>query len=182
MYTLYSMQRSGNCYKARLALAQLNVPYEIIDVDILKGEARTPQFLSMNPSGRVPVLEVADGRYLSESNAILWYVARGTSLAPEDPIDRSTALQWMFFEQNSLEPYLGAAFFGERLLRGRPLYDRGHRALRLHAPCPRVRFRARRISRSARLAQSRRRSAGACAHGLAPGRGTGRAVGAATRP
>jgi len=118
MYTLYSMQRSGNCYKTRLALAQLNVPYEIIDIDILKGDSRTPDFLAMNPSGRVPVLEVAPGRYLSESNAILWYVARGTPLAPDDPIDRSTALQWMFFEQNSLEPYLGAAFFWLTLVKG----------------------------------------------------------------
>src|SRR5437868_1132564 len=75
MYTLYSMQRSGNCYKVRLALAQLGVPYKIIDVDILKGDARTPDFLGINPSGRVPVLEVAQDRYLSESNAILWYIA-----------------------------------------------------------------------------------------------------------
>src|SRR5262245_23290979 len=96
MYTLYSMQRSGNCYKARLALAQLNIPYDIIDLDILKGDARTPDFLVMNPSGRVPVLEVAPGRYISESNAILWYIAGGSSLAPEDRIDRTTALQWMF--------------------------------------------------------------------------------------
>jgi hypothetical protein len=65
MYTLYSMQRSGNCYKARLALAQLGIPYAIVDLDILKGETRTPDFLAMNPSGRVPVLEVAPGRYLS---------------------------------------------------------------------------------------------------------------------
>jgi len=106
MYKLYSMQRSGNCYKVRLALAQLGIPYQIVDIDILKGEARTPQFLSMNPSGRVPVLEVAPERYVCESNAILWYIAGGTPLAPEDRIDRSTRVQWMFFEQNSLEPYL----------------------------------------------------------------------------
>ena len=66
MYTLYSMQRSGNYYKARLALAQLNIPYDIVDLDILKGDARTPDFLAMNPSGRVPVLEVAPGRHISE--------------------------------------------------------------------------------------------------------------------
>jgi glutathione S-transferase len=118
MYTLYSMQRSGNCYKARLALAQLGVDYRLVEIDILKGESRTPPFLAMNPSGRVPVLEVAPGRYLSESNAILWYVALGTPLAPEDRIDRSTALQWMFFEQHSLEPNLGAAWFWLTLVRG----------------------------------------------------------------
>ena len=118
MYTLYSMQRSGNCYKARLALAQLGVEYELVEIDILRGESRTPQFLAMNPGGRVPLLEVAPGRYLSESNAILWYVALGTPLAPEDRIDRSTALQWMFFEQHSLEPNLGAAWFWLVLVRG----------------------------------------------------------------
>ena len=118
MYTLYSMQRSGNCYKARLALAQLGVDYSLVEVDILRGDTRTPQFLAMNPGGHVPLLEVAPGRYLSESNAILWYVAGGSSLAPEDRIDRSTALQWMFFEQHSLEPNLGAAWFWLVLVRG----------------------------------------------------------------
>ena len=94
------------------------IAYDIVDLDILKGDTRTPDFLAMNPSGRVPVLEVAPGRYLSESNAILWYIAGGSPLAPEDRIDRTTALQWMFFEQNSLEPYLGAAFFWLTLVKG----------------------------------------------------------------
>ena len=78
MYKLYSMQRSGNSYKVRLALALLNAPYRAIEIDILRGESRTPDFLAMNPSGQVPLLEVAEGRYLAESNAILWYVAGGT--------------------------------------------------------------------------------------------------------
>ena len=69
MYKLYSMQRSGNSYKVRLALALLNAPYEAIEVDILRGESRTPEFLAKNPSGQVPLLEVADGRYLAESGA-----------------------------------------------------------------------------------------------------------------
>jgi glutathione S-transferase len=118
MYTLYSMQRSGNCYKARLALAQLGVPHRLVEIDILKGDSRTPQFLAMNPDGRVPLLEVASGRFLPESNAILWYLAGGTPLAPEDRIDRAEALQWMFFEQHSLEPNLGAAWFWLVLVRG----------------------------------------------------------------
>jgi glutathione S-transferase len=118
MYTLYSMQRSGNCYKVRLALAQLGVPYRRVEIDILKGESRTPAFLAMNPSGRVPLLEVAPGRHLPESNAILWYIAGGTPLAPEDRIDRAEALQWMFFEQHSLEPNLGQAWFWLTLIRG----------------------------------------------------------------
>ena len=118
MYTLYSMQRSGNSYKVRLALARLGIPYRLVEVDILQGESRTPEFLTKNPNGQVPLLEVAPGRYLAESNAILWYVAGGTRLAPEDRIDRAEALQWMFFEQHSLEPNLGAAYFWLALVRG----------------------------------------------------------------
>jgi glutathione S-transferase len=118
MYTLYSMQRSGNCYKVRLALAQLRTPYRLIEVDILKGETRTPEFLAKNPSGHVPLLEVAPNRYLPESNAILWYIAGGTPLAPEDRIDRAEAMQWMFFEQHSLEPNLGTARFWLTMVKG----------------------------------------------------------------
>src|ERR1041385_5713919 len=111
MYTLYSMRRSGNCYKVRLALAQLHIPYELIEIDILQGESRTPEFLAKNPSGHVPLLEVHSDRYIAESNAILWYIAGGTPLVPEDRADRAEMLQWMFFEQHSLEPNLGAAYF-----------------------------------------------------------------------
>jgi glutathione S-transferase len=118
MYTLYSMQRSGNSYKVRLALARLGIPYRLIEVDILQGESRTPEFLAKNPSGQVPLLEVAPNRYLAESNAILWYVAGGTILAPEDRIDRAEAMQWMFFEQHSLEPNMGAAYFWLALIKG----------------------------------------------------------------
>lgn len=126
MYTLYSMQRSGNAYKVRLALARLGIPYELVEVDIIKGESRTPEFLAKNPNGQVPLLKVAPDRYLAESNAILWYVAGGTTLAPEDRIDRAEALQWMFFEQHSLEPNIGAAFFWLALIKG-------GRELQLHA-------------------------------------------------
>jgi glutathione S-transferase len=118
MHTLYSMQRSGNSYKVRLALARLGIPYRLVEVDILQGESRTPEFLAKNPSGQIPLLEVAPGRYLAESNAILWYVAGGTMLAPEDRIGRAEALQWMFFEQHSLEPNIGAAFFWLALIKG----------------------------------------------------------------
>ncbi len=118
MYKLYSMQRSGNSYKVRLALALMDAPYQAIEIDILRGESRTPEFLAMNPSGQVPLLEVAEDRYLAESNAILWYVTVGTSLAPEDRIDRAQALQWMFFEQHALEPSVGAAYFWLVLVRG----------------------------------------------------------------
>jgi glutathione S-transferase len=118
MHTLYSMQRSGNSYKVRLVLARLGIPYRLVEVDILKGESHTPEFLKMNPNGQVPLLEVAPGRYLSESNAILWYVASDSPLVPQDRIDRAEALQWMFFEQHSLEPNLGAAYFWLGLVKG----------------------------------------------------------------
>jgi glutathione S-transferase len=118
MYTLYSMRRSGNSYKVRLALAQLRIPYRMVEVDILRGESRTPEFLAKNPNGQVPLLEVAPDRYIAESNAILWYVAVGSPLAPEDRIDRADALQWMFFEQHSLEPNIGAAYFWLTLVKG----------------------------------------------------------------
>jgi glutathione S-transferase len=118
MYNLYSMQRSGNSYKVRLALALLNAPYRAIEIDILRGESRTPEFLAKNPSGQVPLLEVAEGRYLAESNAILWYVAGGTSLAPDSRVERAEALQWMFFEQHALEPNIGAAYFWLALVKG----------------------------------------------------------------
>ncbi len=118
MYTLYSMQKSGNSYKVRLALARLGIPYNLVEIDILQGESRTPEFLAKNPNGHVPLLEVAPERYIAESNAILWYVAGGTTLAPEDRIHRAEALQWMFFEQHSLEPNIGAAYFWLNLVKG----------------------------------------------------------------
>ena len=92
--------------------------YRLIEVDILKGESRTPEFLAKNPSGQVPLLEVMPGRFIAESNAILWYVAGGTPLAPDDRIDRAETLQWMFFEQHSLEPNIGAAYFWLALVKG----------------------------------------------------------------
>jgi glutathione S-transferase len=126
MYTLYSMQRSGNCYKVRLALAQMRIPHKLVEIDILQGQSRTPEFLAKNPDGHVPLLEVEPGRYLAESNAILWYIAGGTAMAPEDRIQRAEILQWMFFEQHSLEPNLGAAWFWLTLVKG-------GRELQLHA-------------------------------------------------
>jgi glutathione S-transferase len=126
MLTLYSMQRSGNCYKVRLALAQLHIPYNLVEIDILKGDTRTPDFLAKNPSGHVPLLEAAPGHYLPESSAILWYLGGRSSLAPVDRLERADTLQWMFFEQHSLEPYFGAAHFWLVLIKG-------GRELQMHA-------------------------------------------------
>src|SRR5665213_149083 len=118
MYTLYSYQRSGNSYKVRLALARLGIPYKLVEIDILQGESRTPEFLAKNPNGRIPLLKVAPNRYLAESNAILWYVAGGSILAPEERFERAAAMQWMFFEQHSLEPNIGQAYFWLTLVKG----------------------------------------------------------------
>ena len=140
MLTLYSMQRSGNSYKVRLAMSQLKIDHRLVEIDVLRGETRTPEFLAMNPNGRVPVLEVAPGRHLAESAAILWYLAGGTPLVPDDRFWRGEMLQWMFFEQHSLEPYLGAAHFwlvmikGGRELQKHALeewFERGYQALRV---------------------------------------------------
>jgi len=118
VYTLYSMRRSGNCYKVRLALAQLDIAHAQVEVDILKGETHTPEFLAKNPNGQIPLLEVEPGRFVAESNAILWYIAGGTPLVPDDRVHRADVLQWMFFEQHSLEPNLGAAYFWLTLVKG----------------------------------------------------------------
>jgi glutathione S-transferase len=118
MNTLYSMRQLGNAYKVRLALAQLQIPYRLVEVDILRGESRTPEFLANSPNGQVPLLEVAPGRYIAESNAILWYVAGGSALAVEDRIARAEVLEWLFFEKRSLEPNIGAAHFWVVLVKG----------------------------------------------------------------
>jgi glutathione S-transferase len=118
MYTLYSMQRSGNCYKARLVLHQLDIPHRLVDIDILKGESRTPEFLAMNPNGQVPLLQIEPGTYLAESNAILWFLAEDSELVGRDPLARAKILQWMFFEQHAIVPSIGAAYFWLCLIKG----------------------------------------------------------------
>jgi glutathione S-transferase len=106
---LYDSQLSGNCYKVRLLLAQLGLSYQRTEIDVLSAEKRPGGLLSCHPAGRVPVLELDDGRSLAESNAILWFLADGTSLLPDDPYVRAQVLQWLFFEQNSHEPNLAVA-------------------------------------------------------------------------
>lgn len=118
MYKLYSMQRSGNCYKVRLALAQIGTPYDLVEVDILRGETHTPDFLAKNPSGQIPLLEIKPGRYLAESNAILWFLGENTPLLPSEPAQRAATLQWMFFEQHAIVPNIGAAYFWFCLVKG----------------------------------------------------------------
>jgi glutathione S-transferase len=107
---LYNVAYSGNSYKVRLLLAQLGIACEIIEVDILNGASRTPEFLKINPNGRTPVLD-DNGFVLAESNAILSYLARGTKFLPEDRKKWALLFQWMFFEQYSHEPYIATSRF-----------------------------------------------------------------------
>jgi glutathione S-transferase len=111
MYTLYDYLDSGNGYKIRLLLSQLQISYRYVEADIMRGETRTKDFLQRNPNGRIPVLEIEPGMHLAESNAILWYLAEGTALAPTSRWARAQTLQWMFFEQYSHEPFIATARF-----------------------------------------------------------------------
>ncbi len=111
MLTLYDYLDSGNGYKIRLLLALLEQPYRWVQLDIMKGETRTPEFLAKNPNGRIPALELDDGTCLAESDAILWYLAEGTPFLPAERTQRAQVLQWMFFEQYSHEPYVATPRF-----------------------------------------------------------------------
>ncbi len=113
-FTVYGTAASGNCHKVRMALDILGLPYAWREIDVTKGETRTPQFLARNPNGKVPVLAIDDRTFLPESNAILWYLGEGSPLIPSDRLERARALQWMFFEQYSHEPAIAVA----RYLRG----------------------------------------------------------------
>ena len=106
MYKLYEMGDSGNCFKVRLLLNQLEQPYERVPTDIFAGASRTDAFLELNPNGKVPLLILPDGRPLAESNAILFTLAEQTPYLAEDAYDRALTLQWMFFEQYSHEPFI----------------------------------------------------------------------------
>jgi glutathione S-transferase len=114
--TLYDYLDSGNGYKIRLLFALLKRPYRWVELDILAGATRVPEFLAKNPNGRIPTLQLEDGTYLAESDAILWYLAEGTRFIPADPIGRALVLQWMFFEQYSHEPYVATPRFIRRHL------------------------------------------------------------------
>jgi glutathione S-transferase len=111
MPILHQMPMSGNCYKIRLAAAQLGIPLTLKDYPLHDGLTRKADFLSKNPNGRVPLLEFEDGRTLAESGAILWHISEGSKLQPADSWGRAQALQWMFFEQYSHEPYIAVARF-----------------------------------------------------------------------
>lgn len=121
---LYGDSISGNCYKLRLACSQLHIDYTWHEIDILAGASRTEEFLAMNPNGKVPLMALPDGHYLSESNAILCYLADGSQLAGGDRFERANVLRWMFFEQYSHEPYIATSRFIIQYL-GRPAEREG---------------------------------------------------------
>jgi glutathione S-transferase len=136
MLKLHDYLESGNGYKVRLLLHQLEIPYQRIEHDILRGETRTPAFLARNPNGRIPLLELEDGSCLAESNAIQWYLAEGTPLLPQDRLLRAQVLQWMFFEQYSHEPYIAvlrfwthAGWLAEKAAQVPERRERGYQAL-----------------------------------------------------
>ncbi len=108
---LYDDPISGNGYKVRLLLALLSEPYDYVPMDILRGDTRTEEFLRKNPNGRIPVLEIAGGECIAESNAILYFLAQGSPYWPTDKIEQARVLQWMFFEQYSHEPNIATPRF-----------------------------------------------------------------------
>ena len=111
MYRLYDYLPSGNGYKARLVLKYLELPYELVELDIKTGASRTPEFLAKNPNGRIPVLEVPDQGYLPESHAIISYLADGSALIPQDRFQRGRMWHWLCFEQYHVEPNIGTVRF-----------------------------------------------------------------------
>ena len=135
--TVYGFSSSGNCHKVRLLLEQLGRDYRWVETDSSRGETRTPEFLAKNPNGRVPLVELDDGRHMAESNAILCWLAEGTPYFAGDAWLRAQALSWMFFEQYSHEPYIAVARFirgwtpadSPRRAELPKLRERGHQAL-----------------------------------------------------
>lgn len=111
MHTLYATCGSGNSYKPFLAMKQLGIPFRTVLVDVVGGQTRTDAFRAINPAGTVPYFVGSDGRRLGESNAITWFLTEGTALEPQTRYDRAQALQWMHFEQGSLEPFISPARF-----------------------------------------------------------------------
>lgn len=104
MITIYGMTDSGNCYKPRLLMAKLKRPFRHVEVSSRDGSTRSADYLAKNPNGKAPLLELDDGRFLSESNAILLHLAEGTRYLPQDAYERALVYQWLFFEQYSHEP------------------------------------------------------------------------------
>ena len=104
--TLYDQLESGNGYKVRLLMAQRGLAFTRIEMDIVGGATRTPEYLAINANAKIPLLDLGDGRRLAESNAIMLYLAEGTAFLPADAFQRAKVTEWLFFEQYSHEPYI----------------------------------------------------------------------------
>lgn len=116
MFKVYGDTRSGNCYKIKLLMSLLEIDHQWISVDILAAETHTEEFEKMNPNTRIPVLDLGNGDYLAESNAILNFLAAKSRLLPDDRYQLALVLQWQFFEQYSHEPYIATARFINKYL------------------------------------------------------------------
>ena len=116
MHQLYATYGSGNCYKAHLVMSQLSIAYNTTWVDVLAGETREGWFLALNPNGTVPFLRLEGGASIAESNAMLWYLAKGSALFPVSAYAEAMAVQWMIFEQTRLEPNISPARFFTTIL------------------------------------------------------------------
>ncbi|MEA1942621.1 MAG: glutathione S-transferase family protein [Pseudomonadota bacterium] len=132
---IYGDRRSGNCLKVKWTADYLGVDYDWHEIDVVKGETRSDDFLAINPAGQVPCLERSDGRILAQSNAIIFHLARGSALIPEDEFDQAKMLEWMFWEQYSHEPYIAVRRFRKAFLQASEdeldpdLMAKGRRAL-----------------------------------------------------
>lgn len=116
MLKIYGDTQSGNCYKIKLLCSLLRIEHEWIHVNILAGDTKQKEFLSKNPNGKIPLLALADGRYLTESNAIVNYLASNSKFLPTDSFDLAKVQQWQFFEQYSHEPFIAVARFISKYL------------------------------------------------------------------
>ena len=119
---IYGDTNSGNCLKVKWVCDHLALPYDWIDVDTLKGETRTAEFLKLNSAGQVPAVELDDGRTLAQSNAIIRYLARGSRLIPSDAYAQAKMDEWLFWEQYSHEPYIAVCRF-QMFYLGKPASD-----------------------------------------------------------
>lgn len=140
MHTIYATIGSGNCYKVQLLMRQLAIPFDVINIDVLKGETQSPEYLAINPDGKVPFLKLPGGEGLGESNAMLAHLAEGTGFMPTGPMERTRVLEWLFWEQSSHEPYISPARFWiaivpegreERADQIAMWHERGNKALKI---------------------------------------------------
>jgi glutathione S-transferase len=135
LMTIYGESRSGNCLKVKWVAERMGHPYQWREIDVVNGETRTDAFLAINPAGQVPILERGDGRILAQSNAIIFHLANGSDLIPQDSFEKAKMLEWMFWEQYSHEPSIAVRRF-KKAFQNLPdnqidpeLYAKGRRAL-----------------------------------------------------